>query len=339
MKNVLVILPLNEEQKARLEGLAADCVFTYTSDAAVTEEQIQNANIILGNPAPGKIHGSEKLEFLQLAASGADGYVKPGVLKPGTKLCSSTGAYGQAVSEHAFALTLSLVKKLYLYRDDQNAAVWGDRGSVGSLRGATVAVVGLGDIGLQYARLVHAVGAYVIGLKRRSSACPEGVDELCLTDELDQVLPRADVVCSFLPGTASTYHLFNDERFSLMKPSAFFVNCGRGTAIDNEALCRALQNGVIAAAAADVMEIEPLPAESPLWRQPNMVITPHISGGFHLPATLENIVEISFGNFAASAPATRNKRCGCRRSRALRERLISVEGTRPRLTRARIVVR
>ena len=61
MKNVLVILPLNEEQKARLEGLAADCVFTYTSDAAVTEEQIQNANIILGNPAPGKIHGSEKL--------------------------------------------------------------------------------------------------------------------------------------------------------------------------------------------------------------------------------------------------------------------------------------
>ena len=309
MKNVLVILPLNEEQKARLEALGADCRFTYRTDATVTAEEVQSANIILGNPAPGAIGASENLEFLQLAASGADGYVKPGVLKPGTKLCSSTGAYGQAVSEHAFALTLSLVKKLYLYRDDQNKAVWGDHGMVGTLRGATVAVVGLGDIGLQYARLAHAVGAYVIGLKRRSSACPEGVDELCLTEELDKVLPRADVVCSFLPGTASTYHLFNDERFALMKPSALFVNCGRGTAIDNEALCRALQNGVITAAAADVMEIEPLPAESPLWKQPNMVITPHISGGFHLPATLDNIVEISFANFAAflAGEALRNE--------------------------------
>ena len=111
MKNTLVILPLSDEQKARLEVLGPDCAFTYTSEAAVTGEQIRAANIILGNPAPAQIRASENLEFLQLAASGADGYVKPGVLKEGTKLCSSTGAYGQAVSEHAFALTLALVKK------------------------------------------------------------------------------------------------------------------------------------------------------------------------------------------------------------------------------------
>ena len=299
MKNILVLLPLNEEQKARLEAIGSGCRFVYATDAAVTDEQIQAANVILGNPAPGRLHASENLEFLQLAASGADGYVKPGILKEGTALASSTGAYGQAVSEHAFALTWCLLKKLHLYRDDQAKAVWGDHGMVSSLRGATVAVVGLGDIGLQYARLAHAVGAHVIGLKRRTSACPEGVDELCLTDELDAVLPRADVVCSFLPGTASTYHLFNDARFALMKPSAVFINCGRGTALDGEALCRALENGVIAAAGADVTEIEPLPADHPLWKQPNMLITPHISGGYHLPATLERIVEISLGNLEA----------------------------------------
>ena len=299
MKNVLVLLPLSEEQKARLEAIGPDCRYTYVSDAEVTDEQIQAANIILGNPAPGRIRASENLEFLQLAASGADGYVKPGVLRPGTALSSSTGAYGQAVAEHAFALTWCLIKKLHLYRDDQAKAIWGDHGMVSTLRGATVAVVGLGDIGLQYAQLAHAVGAHVIGLKRRASACPEGVDELCLTEELDSVLPRADVVCSFLPGTASTYHLFNDERFALMKPSAVFINCGRGTALDGEALSRALEQGVIAAAGADVTEIEPLPADHPLWKQPNMVITPHISGGYHLPATLERIVEISFGNFEA----------------------------------------
>lgn len=299
MKKVLVLIPLSEEQKAQLEALAPDYSYSYVKDSEVTEAQIQDANIIFGNPAPGKIHASGKLEFLQLAASGADGYVKPGVLKEGTALCSCTGAYGQAVSEHAFALTWSLIKKLHLYRDDQARAVWGDRGMVSSLRGATVVVVGLGDIGLQYARLAHAVGAYVIGVKRRLSACPEGVDELCLTDELDTVLPRADVVCSFLPGTASTYHLFNDERYAKMKPSTYFINCGRGTALDGEALCRALEQGVIAGAAADVTEIEPLPAEHPLWRQPNMIITPHISGGFHLPVTLENIVSISLANFEA----------------------------------------
>ena len=299
MKQVLVLLPLNGEQKARLESLGPDCRFTYVSDAEVTPEQIQAANIILGNPAPGAIAASENLDFLQLAASGADGYVKAGVLREGTALASSTGAYGQAVSEHAFALTWALVKKLHLYRDDQAKELWGDHGMVGTLRGATVVVVGLGDIGLGYARLAHAVGAYVIGVKRRVSACPEGVDELCLTDELDTVLPRADVVCSFLPGTASTYHLFNDERFAKMKPSAVFINCGRGTALDGEALRSALENGVISAAGADVTELEPLPAGHPLWKQPNMVITPHISGGYHLPATLERIVEISFSNFAA----------------------------------------
>lgn len=299
MEKVLVLLPLNELQKARLEALGPECSFCYASDAEVTTEQIREANIILGNPRPERIGASENLKFLQLAASGADGYVKPGVLKVGTALASCTGAYGQAVSEHAFALTWNLIKKLYLYRDDQHNAVWGDHGMVGTLRDATVLVVGLGDIGLQYARLAKAAGAHVIGVKRRASACPAEVDELCLTEELDRVLARADVVCSFLPGTNSTYHLFNDERFARMKPSALFINCGRGNALDGDALCRALQNGVIAAAAADVMENEPLPQDHPLWKQSNMVITPHISGGYHMTATLDRIVAISFANFEA----------------------------------------
>ena len=98
---------------------------------------------------------------------------------------------------------------------------------------------------------------------------------------------------------ARLYAENGDERYAKMKPSAYFINCGRGTALDGEALCRALEQGVIAGAAADVTEIEPLPADHPLWKQPNMIITPHISGGFHLPVTLENIVSISLKNFEA----------------------------------------
>lgn len=299
MKNVLVLIPLTEEQKARLRAIGPECSYCFTDGEHPSDEQYRNANIIMGFPGPKRLAGAENLEFLQLSSSGADAYVKPGVLRPGTLLTSVTGAYGQAVGEHAFAMTWELLKKLHLYRDDQARELWGDRGTVGTLRGATVVVVGLGDIGTEYARLVKAVGATVIGVKRRPSDCPDCVDELCLTSELDRVLPRADVVCSVLPGTASTYHLFNAGRFALMKPSAIFINCGRGTALDADALCDALDRGVIAAAGADVTEVEPLPAGHPLWKQPNMVITPHISGGFHLPGTLERIVEICFANFDA----------------------------------------
>ena len=299
MKNILILLPLNDEQKARLRAICGEAEIVFSSERRVTEEQVKAANIILGFPKPAMLGASEKLEFLQLSSSGADAYVKPGVLKPGTVLCSVTGAYGQAVGEHAFAMTWELLKKLHLYRDDQAKAHWGDRGTVGTLRGAKVLVVGLGDIGREYAKLVKAVGAHVIGVKRRLSACPDYVDELCLTAELDRVLPEADVVCTVLPGTAETYHLFNAERFAKMKPGAIFINCGRGTALDMNALNDALQQGVIAAAGADVTEIEPLPADHPLWKQENMVITPHISGGFHLPGTLDRIVEISLSNLDA----------------------------------------
>ena len=297
MKNVLVVYPLREAEKARLEALSAECRYVYAVEPAA--EQVREANIILGSLPPALLKSAEHLEFLQLHYSGADAYVKPGVLPEGAVLASATGAYGQSVSEHAFAMTWMLLKKLHLYRDDQTRVVWTEHGRVGTLRGATVLVVGLGDIGLQYAQMAKAMGSYVIGVKRRPSALPEGVDELVLTENLDSVLPRADVVFCVLPGTNDTFHLFNDERFALMKPGAVFINCGRGNVVDGMALCRALENGRLAAAGTDVTEVEPLPPEHPLWKQPNMLITPHVAGNEHLPATHDRIAEILLYNFDA----------------------------------------
>lgn len=168
-----------------------------------------------------------------------------------------------------------------------------------SLSDSTVAVVGLGDIGRAYARLVKAMGAYVIGVKRRAGNCPDCVDELVMTRDLDTVLPRADVIMSVLPNTAETRFLYTDESFDSMKDSAVFINCGRGNAVSSAVLYRALSEHKIAAAGVDVTETEPLPADSPLWTLENLVITPHISGGFHLPETFERIVEIAADNLAA----------------------------------------
>ena len=288
MKNVLVLMPVEARHKEKIEAAGKGCSIVYSSPNQVTEEQIRSANVIFGNPKAAMIGASENLEWLQLESAGTDAYIVPGVLNAKTVLTNATGAYTKAVSEHAFALTLMLQKKLYLYRDEQKKAFWSDHGTVGSLSDCTVAVVGLGDIGQAYARLVKAMGAYVIGVKRRATNPPECVDELVMTQDLDTVLPRADVIMSVLPNTAATRYIYTAESFEKMKDSALFINCGRGNAVSSEVLYQALSEHKIAAAAMDVAEVEPLP-----------VITPHISGGFHLPETFERIVDIAAGNLAA----------------------------------------
>ena len=299
MKNVLVLLSVEERHREKIEAAGAGCSIVYSSADQVTEEQIRRANVILGNPKASMIGASENLEWLQLESAGTDAYIVPGVLSKKTVLTNSTGAYTKAVSEHAFALTLMLQKKLYLYRDEQKKAIWSDHGTVGSLTDCTVAVIGLGDIGQAYARLVKNMGAYVIGVKRRATNPPDCVDELVMTQDLDMVLPRADVIMSILPNTAATRHIYTAERFDSMKDTALFINCGRGNAVSSEVLYQALSEHRITAAAIDVTEVEPLPAESPLWSLENLVITPHISGQHHLPETFERIVDIAAENLSA----------------------------------------
>ncbi len=302
MKNILIALPAGEKEQARLRQAALerdpDCKLLFTTAEDVTEAQIAEANFIVGNVKPQWIQASGNLDVLQLFSAGADPYMKPGILAGKTALCNATGAYGQAVSEHAFALTMMLIKKLHLYRSSQLKKRWEDHGTVTSLSGATVLVVGLGDIGISYARLVRAMGARVIGVKRRSGSCPEEVDRLVLTAELDSVLPEADVVMSVLPGTGETAHFYTAERFALMKDSAVFINCGRGNAVASDVLLYALQTGEIAAAAVDVCETEPLPPESPLWQEEKLMITSHVAGNFHLASIYEGIIDIACDNLA-----------------------------------------
>lgn len=299
MEKVLVALPVQERHIKKLEQAGAGCEFIYALPQQVTREQVREANVIIGNIPAGLIRASENLKLLQLSSAGTDDYIKPGVLSERTVLTNATGAYSKAVAEHAFALMLMLQKKLHLYRDAQKRSEWSDAGTVVSVGDATVLVVGLGDIGLYFARMAKALGARVIGVKRRASACPPEVDELYTTEMLDALLPRADVVASFLPGTGGTHHLYTLERFEAMKPTAFFINCGRGGAVASQVLREALERELIAGAGIDVTETEPLPADSPLWQLDRLIITPHVSGYYHLPETFERIVDIAAENLAA----------------------------------------
>ncbi len=301
MKNVLVLMDLKKEFRELLESAAPGCSFTYTSEAAATEEMFRDAEIILG--AVGTPHkwlkACRRLEYIGIRAAGFEKYLVPGVLQDGVVLTNAKGVYTKPVAEHALALTLSLEKNLQYYRDNQNKAYWHSEGNTSSIADSTVLVVGLGDIGNYFARMVKALGSHVIGIKRTPGAKPEYIDELYTQDQLKTVIGKADVILNMLPGGPETYHLYDHELFGLMKDSALFINCGRGSSVDTDALCDALENGVIRAAACDVFETEPLPEESRAWKVRNLVITPHRAGFLLLPGTEETLVRLLADNLKA----------------------------------------
>ncbi len=297
--NILVLVPANDEHKATLEAAAPEASFTYTSPDAATDEEVAAADVIVGNLAADRLGTAARLRLIQLSSAGYDNYVAAGTLPAGAALCCATGAYGQAVSEHLFASVLAVMKKLPGYRDLQHSRRWGDLGEVRSPAGANVLVLGAGDIGTHIATLFAAVGSHVTGVRRSLVAAESPFERMATMDELAELLPEADVVASVLPSTPQTRGLADAGFFARMKEGAIFANAGRGDLVNQSALLSALQSGHLAGAALDVCTPEPLPGDDALWAAPNLLLTPHISGFYHLPVTLDNIVSIAAGNIRA----------------------------------------
>lgn len=264
--------------------------------ASVSSELYRKAVVILGNPPVEELAVCEKLKLLQTRSAGTDQYEKPGVLPNGAVLCSASGAYGHSVSEHMFAMLLSLMKRLPAYRDQQHSGIWNDLGPVKTLAGATVLCVGTGDLGSSFARLCKAMDAWTIGIRRDSSKPAAGIDNMYSMGFLDDLLPQADVVALMLPQNADTVHLMDRRRLTLMKHDAILLNGGRGSAVDCMALAKALKENRLWGACLDVTDPEPLPADHPLWQQARAVITPHTAGGDHLADTAGRIAAIARSN-------------------------------------------
>ncbi len=298
-KNILVLLPVDEDEKRLLEDKAPSCSFTYARHKTLTTEMVQSANIIIGNPSVEKVKGSKNLEWLQLDSAGVGGFIDEGVLREGAILTNMTGAYGLAISEYMLGVLLSMFKKLHYYRDNQAESKWKYEGNVKSVYNSTALIVGLGDIGGEFAKRLKALGAYTIGIRRRNLDKPDYLDELYLMEELESLLPRADIVALSLPSTSLTNKIINKKTLGLMKKGAVLINVGRGTAIDTEDLCDALESGHLLGAAMDVTDPEPLPAEHRLWKLKNAIITPHVSGGYSLEETRNRIINISADNLEA----------------------------------------
>mgnify|MGYP001810194620 CR=1 FL=1 len=292
---ILVTVPMEERHRALLASMAPDAPFVFTTPKAATPEQVRSARILLGKVPPALLADAPRLEWMQLDSAGTDGYTGD-VLPAGARLTNASGAYGLAIAEHMLAMALSLMKKLPDYTRNQARAQWHDEGAVASMFGLKVLVVGLGDIGTEFASRCHALGARVRGIRRVPRPAPDGVEAVVGLDRLDDELPEADLVALCLPATSETRRLFDAVRLARMKTGAILLNVGRGSVLDQEALCDALENGRLAGAGLDVTDPEPLPPDHRLWRAPRLILTPHVAGGWHLPETKERIVRLMADN-------------------------------------------
>lgn len=317
-KRALVTIPTGERHRNLLQQAAPGWEFRFRGTDTlvcapqealpgqpVTQVDVDWAQVILGNVPAAMLHGSPALEWLQTNSAGVEPYIQPGVLAGDTLLTNATGAYGLAIAEHMLGMLLELFKKLELYRDAQKSGAWQSQGAVKAVYGSTVLVLGMGDIGGEFAARCKALGAKVIGVRRSPRPCPEYADEVHLLEDLDSLLPHADVVAITLPGTDATRGLMSRERLAKMKEGAVLLNVGRGFIVDTEALCDALERGHLSGAGVDVTDPEPLPPTHRLWNIPTAVVTPHISGFYHLRETHERIVGIFLENlrhFQAGEP-------------------------------------
>ena len=308
-KKILVCLPTTEAQRAALTAAAPESEFRFTTEDTVTAEDAVWAEIILGNVPVPLISQNDHLEWFQSNAAGPNVYLAPGVLPETCIVTNATGAYGLSISEWMLGMWLGLQKDLFLYRDRQNQHQWSPTGhSVLSIYGSRVLCVGMGDIGSNFARRAHALGAEVVGVRRTvhpDTPCPDYCLRVVPQDKLDDELPEADLVALSLPGTPETEGLFDAARLARCKKGAILLNVGRGSSVDSDALAAAIHSGHLFGAGLDVTAPEPLPADHPLWAEPNVIITPHVSGKFSLPKTLENIADIFVHNlqlYAAGKP-------------------------------------
>ncbi|MBQ6394852.1 MAG: D-2-hydroxyacid dehydrogenase [Atopobiaceae bacterium] len=271
------------QRREELERIATEAGFDaewLSRDDAFPASDPESYVALIGRFPKDSIAGLPNLNWVHLPHAGAESWVDENMYpNPDVVLTNSSGVFGIVISEYMLGAMIAHTHFFKGYLDKQEAHDWSRIGKSGSIFGSTVCILGTGDLGSNLARRVKALGAACVRGVSRTGRAVEGFDEVVTTSELATAVEDADFIGMTLPRTPETNDLIDAEVISHMKPSAFIVNCGRGNAIDEDALIAALREGRIAGAQLDVNKNEPLPADSPLWDVPNLIITPHTSAG------------------------------------------------------------
>ena len=248
------------------------------------EEMVDSADALYGIPdvdpeaLKRTVAANPGLRWVHTMAAGGGSSVKAAGLDPDQLdrivFTTSAGVHGGPLAEFAVLGVLAGAKDLPRLLQQQREHLWGDRWEMRQVAEMTVLVVGLGGIGAEVARRLAALGATVVGTSRHQRPV-DHVDRLIHPDQIAENVSEVDAVVLTVPGTSATEGLIGTDVLAAVKPGTTLVNVGRGTVIDEDALLPALRDGRIGLAVLDVVANEPLPQDSPLWDQPNVVLSPH----------------------------------------------------------------
>lgn len=296
--NIAVVGTAFEEkhvQKIQETAKTHGCTAAFFSSHAEASAHLQDTHIIFG-PAdansPKSAKAAPNLKWFASYFAGVDPLLKDGVLNEDVILTNGSGAYGVTIAEHLTMVTLMLMRRNLEYQQLVANKVFRNDLKIRSIYGSTIVICGTGDIGSKFAqRLRPFCPAKIIGINRTGQTA-EGFDEIYPINEIDSILPLADVFALTLPGTPLTNNLITRERLALMMDTAFLINIGRGNCLDQDALVEALNAGRLAGAALDVFRTEPVPQDDPVWNTPNLLFTPHCSGQMTLAYTRDTLVDL-----------------------------------------------
>lgn len=279
----------HDARAAAIEAVDPRVRLVQVSDRAHWLAEAPEAEVIVGfRPLREAATRAARLRWVHSTGAGVENLCRD---VAGTDIIvTNSHVHGDVIAEHVMALVLAHARRLPVALARQAEGRWLRDGAVGmAVRDRTMGILGLGTIGTQLARRAAAFGMRVWGT-RRSGAPVSGVDRVAPPDRLDDVLRVADVLAVTLPLTSETRGLIGAPELARLPRGAFLVNVGRGGIVDEAALAEAIASGHLAGAGLDVFEHEPLPAASPLWRLPGVIITPHVGGSF--PGFLERAMPL-----------------------------------------------
>jgi phosphoglycerate dehydrogenase-like enzyme len=265
-----------------LQSVAPGVELVPAKDAAEAAKLAGGVDAVLGFCTPEVLAAGTKIRWIQVYWAGVERCVSmPALAERNILLTNMQRVAAPVMAEHVLAMMLAFSRGLDFYIVERSAARWTrdlpPPAKLVTLEGKTVLVVGLGGIGTEVAKRAHALGMRVIATRASGRDGPPFVSYVGLPDELRKLAGEADFIVNTTPLTAATTGVFDAAFFAAAKQGAYFVNVGRGRSVVQSDLVDALKSGRLAGAGLDVTEPEPLPADHPLWKFPNVIITPHVS--------------------------------------------------------------
>ena len=283
----LCLVVQGAEDATKVPGLAAldgEVTLRFANDAAALRAALAGADVLLGCNFRASLReawpAADRLRWIHWSGAGVDALLFPDLVASDVVLTNARGVFDRAMAEYVLGTILAFAKDLPRTLELQREHAWEHR-LTERIAGRRVLVVGVGSIGREIARVLGAVGMHVEGVGRTARAGDADFASIHAVADLGRRLGAADYVVLVPPLTEKTRGMIGEAELRAMRPHARLINVGRGALLDERALARALERGTIAGAALDVFETEPLPADSPLWETPGLLVSPHMSGDFH----------------------------------------------------------